>query len=84
MLDDPTLPEDAKIFSGPIRKENGNITDRGFRKWIAAGKFPQPDGNLNGRNFWLLGTYRRWKADVLAGKFKQGRKPNQFTVRSAA
>lgn len=78
MLNDPNADDGKMIFSGPIREDNGGITDRCLRKRIAAGKFPRPDGNLNGRNFWLLGTYRRWKADVFAGKFRQGRRPGHF------
>jgi hypothetical protein len=35
------------------------------------GKFPPPDGNLNGRNFWCRSIYRQWQADVLAGKYRK-------------
>jgi hypothetical protein len=51
------------------------VTDRCLRKWVALGRFPAPDGNLNGRNFWLSATYAAWRADVLAGKFSQRRRP---------
>lgn len=79
----PTLastnpPSNDRIWSGEIRRAE-NIGDRGFRKWIAAGRFPAPDGNLNGRNFWLRSTYERWKKDVLAGRYSQHRRPNAST-----
>jgi len=63
-----------RIWSHEIRRAE-DIGDRGFRKWIASGRFPQPDGNLNGRNFWLRSTYERWKADVIAGRYAQHRRP---------
>ena len=58
------------VFMREIRRDNA-VTDRCVRKWIAAGKFPQPDGNRCGRNFWLRKTYRRWQEHVLAGGLKQ-------------
>ena len=60
------------IYSSRITADN-NVTDRAIRKWIARGHFPVPDGNLHGRNFWRLSTYRAWQADVMAGKFAQKR-----------
>jgi hypothetical protein len=56
------------VFMSEITRDNG-VTDRGVRKWRMTGKFPAPDGNLNGRNFWRRSTYRQWQADVLAGKY---------------
>jgi len=70
-----------RIWSGDITSDN-RITDRCLRKWIAASKFPPPDGNLHGRNFWLASTYGRWKTDVLAGKYRIDRRP--FGVGSRA
>ena len=52
-----------------------NVTDRCVRKWVATGRFPPPDGNLNGRNFWFHSTRQRWKADVRAGKYRVERIP---------
>jgi hypothetical protein len=57
------------VFMQQIRTEC-QVTDRGVRKWIAKGRFPKPDGNLNGRNFWLAETYAQWKAEVLDGKYQ--------------
>lgn len=69
--------DDPHIYSSEITAKNG-VTTRCLRKWIATGRFPTPDGNLHGRNFWFLSTYRRWQQDVLAGKFAQTRRPNRF------
>lgn len=65
---------DDRVWSQEIRR-NENIGDRGLRKWVASHRFPPPDGNLNGRNFWFRSTYERWKADVIAGKYSQRRRP---------
>jgi len=69
----PASSED-RLWSATIRRAEG-IGDRGFRKWIASGRFPPADGNLNGRLFWLRSTYDRWRADVIAGKYAKQRRP---------
>lgn len=66
-------PQD-KIWASQIWTAEG-VTDRGFRKWIVKGTFPKPDGNVNGRNFWLRSTYERWRADVLVGRYAVRRRP---------
>lgn len=73
----------TRIWSRQILNEQG-VTDRCLRAWIARGKFPAPDGNLNGRNFWLLATYEKWKAAVLAGHYRQARRPNPSAQPAAA
>ena len=65
---------DARVWSRDILDEQG-ITDRCLRKWVTTGKFPAPDGNLNGRNFWQRATYERWKAEVLEGRYARHRRP---------
>ena len=67
-------PADARLWSADICQAE-NIGGRCLRKWIAARRFPEPDGNINGRNFWLRKTYDRWRADVMAGKYSQQRQP---------
>jgi hypothetical protein len=71
----------VRVWSAHITRDNG-VTDRCLRKWIATGRFPHPDGNLNGRNFWEAETYRRWKADVLDGKYRKERRPGNLTSTS--
>lgn len=66
----PTPEDGPLVFMSEITRDF-DITDRGVRKWIATDKFPPPDGNLNGRNFWKASTYRQWKSDVLAGKYQR-------------
>ena len=74
----PLLSSEDRLWSATIRRSEG-IGDRGFRKWIASGRFPPADGNLNGRLFWLRSTYEAWKADVLAGRYSQRRRPGAST-----
>jgi hypothetical protein len=68
------IVDTRRIYTANIIRDN-SITDRCLRKWIASNRFPPPDGNLNGRNFWLESTYARWQADVLAGRYSQHRRP---------
>ena len=58
------------VFARQILDDQ-KITDRGLRKWIAQERFPRPDGNLNGRNFWRPETYKQWQEDVLKGKYRR-------------
>jgi hypothetical protein len=58
------------VFARQILDDQ-KITDRGLRKWITQERFPRPDGNLNGRNFWRSETYRQWQEDVLQGKYRR-------------
>jgi hypothetical protein len=60
----------AFVFAGEITSDN-DIGVRALAKWIVSGKFPAADGNLNGRNFWLRANYRKWQADVLAGRYRR-------------
>jgi hypothetical protein len=67
----PLIQEDGPlVFMSEIVRDNA-VTDRGVRKWQANDKFPRPDGNLNGRNFWRRATYCLWQADVLAGRYSR-------------
>lgn len=52
-----------------------DITDRSLRRWIREGRFPKPDGNLNGKHYWRRSTYRDWQRNVLAGKYGRPRRP---------
>ncbi len=68
---EPHAPEDVPlVFMPEITTDNG-VGDRGVRKWVKTGKFPEPDGNLNGRNFWKRSTYKRWQQDVFDGKYRR-------------
>ena len=73
--------QSERIWSDFIVSDNG-VTSRCFRKWRASGRFPAPDGNLNGRNYWLRTTYEAWKTDVAAGKYSQQRRPGAVALGS--
>lgn len=77
-----TEPGDSeRLWSFDIVRDN-RISDRCLRKWISSERFPRPDGNIAGRNFWLRSTYRQWQTDALAGRYSQPRRP--FTRTPAA
>ncbi len=76
VLDDPLLSTAA------ITDDLG-ITSRGLRKQIEGGRFPAPDANINGRNFWRSSTYRVWKTAALAGQFAQRRRIGEASQKAA-
>jgi hypothetical protein len=51
------------------------VTPRTLRDYQKKGRLPPPDANLLGRDLWRLSTYRRFKADLLAGKFAIVKRP---------
>ena len=61
-------PNSAIIF-GPQIDRDLSITTRARNLWIAKGILPEPDGRMGDRPFWLVGTYAKFKADLLGGKF---------------
>jgi hypothetical protein len=77
------MTSDFKVYSRQILDENG-IGERCLFKWVhdTPPRFPAPDGNLNGRNFWHRSTYEAWKADVAAGKYRQHRRPGAVPERT--
>jgi hypothetical protein len=79
MADQATQGHSERVWSFDVIRDN-RISDRCLRKWIVAGRFPKPDGNMAGRNFWLRATYNRWQADVLAGRFSQQRRPGSASA----
>jgi hypothetical protein len=72
-------PADDRLWAADILHTE-NICDRAHRKWVKNGRFPPPDGNLNGRNYWLRATYERWRAEVTAGRYAQKRRPISITL----
>jgi hypothetical protein len=75
----PTPASDPLIYTAAITADLG-ITDRCLREWISLGKFAPPDANISGKNAWLTTTYQREKAAILAGRFKQLRRPSNPPV----
>lgn len=58
------------VFVSEITRDC-SVTDRTVRKWISTNRFPKPDGNLNGRCFWLRETYTSWQAKVRSGIYSK-------------
>ncbi len=79
----PSLDLSDSIIYGSQIDRDLNITDRGRRKMIARGVIPQPDGYFGGRAFWIASTYAAFKANLLAGKFGQRRRPGNATSAAA-
>ena len=77
-----TSVSDPLVYSTYITGDLG-ITDRCLRKWIALKKFAPPDTNISGRGAWLSSTYKREKTEILAGRFKQIRRPPSASNRAA-
>jgi hypothetical protein len=82
MIDEPQVDDDQLVYSSAICSDYG-VTDRALRQWIALDKFPPPDGNLHGRIFWFMRTVRAHKADVVAGRYRQARRPNPSAHKAA-
>jgi hypothetical protein len=74
--------EDRQVYYTATICAEVDITDRCLRKWTVRGYFPAPDGNLNGRNFWLRSTYERWRSDVLAGRYAKHRRPGRAQLKN--
>jgi predicted DNA-binding transcriptional regulator AlpA len=53
------------VYTSHILSQLG-ISDRSLRRRIKDGRFPRPDGNVHGRNFWLMSSYTRWVAEAKA------------------
>jgi|HubBroStandDraft_1064217.scaffolds.fasta_scaffold133582_3 hypothetical protein len=70
----PSSTVDPLMYTAAITADLG-ITDRCLREWVSAGKFARPDTNIGGRNAWLSSTYKREKAAIMAGRFRQARRP---------
>jgi hypothetical protein len=80
---DGSSDDSRLVFSKVILADNG-IGSRCLAKWIVADKFPPPDGNLGGRNFWFRSSYAKWQADVLAGRYRRESNLSRKSRRVAA
>lgn len=75
-------PNGELVWATDIRQALA-IGARCLNGWMARGKFPPPDGNVNGRRFWLRSTVEQWRTDVAAGKYAQTRRPKFPAIREA-
>ena len=67
-FDEPMI--DRAFIGGDI-----GVSPRTLHNYQKSGRLPSPDANLLGRDLWRLSTYRRFKADLLAGKFSMVKRP---------
>lgn len=64
-----TLDADEPVVDLAFIENDIGVVRRTCRNYIARGILPPPDSNLLGRDLWRLSTYRKFKADLLEGKF---------------
>lgn len=50
------------------------IAPRTVRLWVRERRFPEPDGNVGGRNFWLESSLLQWQAEAIGGRFSTERR----------
>lgn len=55
---------------GQIAKLEGDCTTRTIRNRVADRKFPPPDAIVDGVPRWLISTYQKYQAAVLAGDYR--------------
>jgi hypothetical protein len=72
---EPAVGPDEPMIDGAFIENDLGIVGRSRRNYRARGILPAPDANLLGRDLWRLSTYRRFKADLLAGKFAMVKRP---------
>ena len=66
---------DEPMIDGAFIDADLGIGPRSRRNYLAKSILPRPDANLCGRALWKLSSYRRFKSDLLAGKFAITRRP---------
>jgi hypothetical protein len=75
---------DDSIVFAPAFDAFLGIKPRARRGWLAKGLLPPPDGNVQGRPFWLLATFQRFKSEVIAGRFASEKRLPGMSAESAA
>jgi hypothetical protein len=66
---------DEPMLDGAFIDDDLNITPRTRRNYLSRNILPPPDTNLLGRDLWRQSTYRKFKADLLVGKFAMAKRP---------
>lgn len=74
-MQDPSLDVDERMIDGAYIDHDLSITSRTRRDYIRKKILPEPDANLQGRNLWIESKYRRFKAELRAGKFAMRKRP---------
>ena len=62
------------LIDGAFIDNDLGIAERRRRNYLAMGLLPPPDANLLGKNLWRVSTYRKFKVELLAGKFAKLRR----------
>jgi hypothetical protein len=78
MRDESTVSTEATdepVIDMSFIENDLGVVGRTCRKYIAKGILPRPDSNLCGRDIWRLSTYRKFKQDLLEGKFALAKRP---------
>jgi hypothetical protein len=75
---------DEPVIDGAYIENDLGIVSRTRRTYRVKGILPPPDANLLGRDVWRLSTYRKFKADLLAGKFALLRRPPHLRGKASA
>jgi len=73
--DSVPVGDDEPMLTGAMIERDLGIVRRTRTNYVAKGILPQPDANLCGRDLWRQSTYRKFKADLLAGKFALSKVP---------
>lgn len=77
--------EDDPLIDNRFIATDLGVCGRTIRNYESQGLLPQPDANFRGRKLRRLSTYRRFKAELFAGKFaKQKRPPHLVNTGTAA
>lgn len=66
---------DERMIDGAFIDSDLGIAKRSRSNYLALGVLPAPDANLLGKNLWRVSTYRKFKRELLAGKFAKLRRP---------
>jgi hypothetical protein len=61
-----------------------HVTTRTVRNRIKAGTFPQADAIRDGQMLWLVSTYKKYQAAVLAGDYRGRDRMAHLPLRGAA
>jgi hypothetical protein len=69
-----TVEVDEPVIDLAFIENDIGVVRRTCRNYIAKGILPPPDSNLLGRDIWRLSTYRKFKADLLQGKFERAKR----------
>ncbi len=70
-------PTDEPMIDGAFIESDLGISERSRCNYLTWGVLPPPDANLLGRHLWRVSTYRKFKGDLLAGRFAKVRAPRR-------